>query len=697
MPVGGAGRARHDPVGKGAADPGARHRGRGDRRLQPDRHRQQPRPRRQRAVERPAAALQHGRAAAAGDRRRGDGHRRPARRRARAGARPARGARRRRTRSAGSSRSSASCATGDRPTGGPAEDRRAARCRRPRRSRSSPTAWRSPPTSATDGCAGVTSRPASSVRSSVIRARRRGPGASTWRRWSASGTAGGSSTRPAATSGDRGRSPACTCSACDITDRGRRARRARPRRAGTRRSCSSSCRPTPRRCCGGSVTRGCGRRSPCSATWRPTRAGGVLAARRVQPGVAGGPWALAHERRRCDRSTAPPAGRWPRCDERSAGRGARSTRSPLGRGGGRPDAERWWDDVVEHRGDGVPAFAAVGEAMAAVREGHEHVRRRRPAGGAHARAVRAASPTPVRTRWPWSAGPGTSRRSSRAGQRRRPTQRLQGAARGEGRGDLGAVDAPPAGARQRLRRRRRLPGLVRPCVPPPRPHGSPAGSQAAASCSREDRGVAGARDRRRAGWPTPWPACGAPPTGVRGARAATTVPVATARAVTLALDHLVVGDRLGRGAEGAPTCPSRGTSRASSGAARLGRRAAGPAAGARPAQATRGAGRRPPLHRLAAPGVDWGPRPRRGRHAPARSGRVEAGAGNRNWRIALVEGVAPTGRRVEAAAAAHLGTNGRPWPRPSPTWIGLGRRGALRADLTTADRGADGHPCRAEP
>jgi hypothetical protein len=36
---------------------------------------------------------------------------------------------------------------------------------------------------------------------------------------------------------------------------------------------------------------------------------------------------------------------------------------------GEPDPERWWDDVVEHRGDGEPAFAAVAEAMAAVRGG----------------------------------------------------------------------------------------------------------------------------------------------------------------------------------------------------------------------------------------------------------------------------------------------------------------------------------------
>lgn len=36
---------------------------------------------------------------------------------------------------------------------------------------------------------------------------------------------------------------------------------------------------------------------------------------------------------------------------------------------GEPDAERWWDDVVEHRGDGRPIFDAVAQAMAAVRAG----------------------------------------------------------------------------------------------------------------------------------------------------------------------------------------------------------------------------------------------------------------------------------------------------------------------------------------
>jgi hypothetical protein len=36
---------------------------------------------------------------------------------------------------------------------------------------------------------------------------------------------------------------------------------------------------------------------------------------------------------------------------------------------GEPDPERWWDDMVEHRGDGEPVFAAIAEAMTAVRDG----------------------------------------------------------------------------------------------------------------------------------------------------------------------------------------------------------------------------------------------------------------------------------------------------------------------------------------
>ncbi len=42
---------------------------------------------------------------------------------------------------------------------------------------------------------------------------------------------------------------------------------------------------------------------------------------------------------------------------------------------GDPDPERWWEDVVEHRGDGPHAFDAVAEAMAAVRAGFVPSRR----------------------------------------------------------------------------------------------------------------------------------------------------------------------------------------------------------------------------------------------------------------------------------------------------------------------------------
>ena len=36
---------------------------------------------------------------------------------------------------------------------------------------------------------------------------------------------------------------------------------------------------------------------------------------------------------------------------------------------GDPDPERWWEDVIEHRGDGEPAFEAVADAMGAARAG----------------------------------------------------------------------------------------------------------------------------------------------------------------------------------------------------------------------------------------------------------------------------------------------------------------------------------------
>jgi len=54
---------------------------------------------------------------------------------------------------------------------------------------------------------------------------------------------------------------------------------------------------------------------------------------------------------------------------------------------GDPDPERWWDDVIEHRGDGRPAFESVAEAMTAVRGDTEPASLREAQREAHMRQV----------------------------------------------------------------------------------------------------------------------------------------------------------------------------------------------------------------------------------------------------------------------------------------------------------------------
>jgi hypothetical protein len=54
---------------------------------------------------------------------------------------------------------------------------------------------------------------------------------------------------------------------------------------------------------------------------------------------------------------------------------------------GDPDPERWWDDVIEHRGDGAPAFSAVADAMRAVRGGRDAATAREAQREAHMRQV----------------------------------------------------------------------------------------------------------------------------------------------------------------------------------------------------------------------------------------------------------------------------------------------------------------------
>ena len=90
---------------------------------------------------------------------------------------------------------------------------------------------------------------------------------------------------------------------------------------------------------------------------------------------------------------------------------------------GEPDAERWWDDVVEHRGDGLVAFEAVAEAMAAVRAGTVPSPGEAAARGAHAAGHPGRGERRARAPSPSCAVRGTCRRStSRARPRRPPTR-----------------------------------------------------------------------------------------------------------------------------------------------------------------------------------------------------------------------------------------------------------------------------------
>ncbi|MGB0114965.1 MAG: DUF5682 family protein [Ilumatobacteraceae bacterium] len=54
------------------------------------------------------------------------------------------------------------------------------------------------------------------------------------------------------------------------------------------------------------------------------------------------------------------------------------------------DPERWWEDVIEHRGDGAPAFDAVADAMCAAREGFVPSQREMQREAHMRRAMRAA-------------------------------------------------------------------------------------------------------------------------------------------------------------------------------------------------------------------------------------------------------------------------------------------------------------------
>ena len=142
---------------------------------------------------------------------------------------------------------------------------------------------------------------------------------------------------------------------------------------------------------------------------------GVLPARRFSPEWQAVRWALEHDV--IVEAIDLPLALSLAAGERGAGRrgAGAAPRHPLGdlaAAAGEPDAERWWEDLVEHRGDGEPVFDAVGKAMATVHEGTTtpsfDARRE-----AHMRRRVHAPRWPPAPRWPSCAGRGTSRRSIR--------------------------------------------------------------------------------------------------------------------------------------------------------------------------------------------------------------------------------------------------------------------------------------------
>ncbi len=154
---------------------------------------------------------------------------------------------------------------------------------------------------------------------------------------------------------------------------------------------SSSCRRTAPRCCHGSPTIGWCLRWRSSGTSRTT-----------SPVPPSGRWRTSARSGR--RRAGPLPGAYRSCQSTSRCPGPSpgviaaelpddATLDPIGAlaaASGEPDAERWWEDVVEHRGDGAPAFAAIAAAMAAVR-GSEQTSPSEMVREAHMRtAIRAA-------------------------------------------------------------------------------------------------------------------------------------------------------------------------------------------------------------------------------------------------------------------------------------------------------------------
>ncbi len=327
---------------------------------------------------------------------------------------------------------------------------------------------------------------------------------------------------------------------------------------------------------------------------------------------------------------------------------------------GDPDPERWWDDVIEHRGDGAPAFSAIGAAMAAAREGaplptltearrEAHMRQaiRRaladgcarvavvcgawhvpaltaplPPAGDDARLLRGIAKVKVGVSWvPW-----THRRLAAAGSDGRPGY----AAGVRSPGWYAHVFSHPGSE-----------GVTRWFVDAARllrRHDMPASPDHLIAATRAASTLAALRDRPRPGL-------------AEVLDAADAVLAGTGNGMALIQDELVVGDAIGTVPDEAPQVPLARDLAAQQRRARL-----KPEATSRSIEldvrTPAGRNRSVLLHRLRALGVGWG---------TLEEGRGSSGTFRETWRlrwepeltIRLIE-LAGHGTTVEAAATSRL-------------------------------------------
>jgi hypothetical protein len=316
---------------------------------------------------------------------------------------------------------------------------------------------------------------------------------------------------------------------------------------------------------------------------------------------------------------------------------------------GEPDAERWWEDLVEHRGDGESVFDAVAEAMAATRAGtwtseadslrEAHMRRR-------IRAALASSATVAVVCGAWhvpALHPDVSTAAADAA-----------ALRGRRKEKVGITWVP--WTHRRLRRAAGYgagvssPGWYAHVFHHPGPdgvsrffvdaahalrrEGMPASPDHLIAASRLAGTLAALRDRPRPGLAEVLDASDAVLGGL-----------------PLVVDELVVGDKVGEVPPEAPQVPLARDLAASQRAARMKPEAA-PRTIELDLRTPNGLRRSRLLHRLTALGVPWG---------DLEEGRGSSGTFRETWRVAwepelsvrLIER-AGHGTTVEAAATTHL-------------------------------------------